>query len=98
MIKRCQEYLKNEKNFKYKDFFILAQGDLSARKFVEASRIGSTYMVTAVRGDTTCNPSLLTVKRLARYTGVDAKELWLKVCSEIFDRNENFIHRWCNNF
>lgn len=90
IIERCREYLEKD-NFKYRDFFILAQGDLTARQFVNALGVGSTYMVTNTRSSDANRPSLLTVRRMAEYTKVDARKLWLKVCNEIFNEEENFI-------
>lgn len=88
----CKEYI-NEKDFDYRTFFILAQGNLSYREFVKRCGLGSTYIVAKSRSEDCPMPSLLTVKRLAAFTGVDAQTLWLKVCNQIFNEKEDFILR-----
>ncbi len=86
----CKEYLE-EPDFSYTTFFVIAQGDLSARDFCKVTGIGSTYLVSKTRSGETPIPSLKTVKRLAAYTNVSARELWLKVCNEFFDKKDNII-------
>lgn len=89
----CEEYL-NEDDFCYTTFFIMAQGNLSAREFCRVTGIGSTHLVSRTRSGDAPVPSLKTVERLADYTKVSARKLWLKVCNEFFDKKDDIIlHR-----
>ena len=86
MNERCSEYLRTARPFKFRDFFILAKGYMSASQFCEITGIKSKHTVWKyTSGGEDKIPSLLMVRRLALYTGVDAKELWLAVCNEVFE-------------
>lgn len=86
----CSEYLAGS-SFNYSTFFVLAQGDLTAREFCRVTGIKSTHLVSVARSKEPPAPSLLTVRRLAAYTKVPARTLWLKVCNEFFDKREDLI-------
>jgi len=90
----CINYFNSEKVFSFRDFFILAQGNMSYREFAKVTGL-SVFAVQAIRDvGRSSIPSLLTVRKIAAYTKVDAEELWLKVCRQVFREEKDFkLHR-----